>query len=131
MPVEGNSARYNSRFAVAILWVLFIGVDGAAQLLFKNAAVHLPEPSASAAWVYAAATSVRVWMALACLGVAFVLWMMILRRFPLATAFPMTASTYVVVVTASQILFGERITLVQCLGIALIVVGIAMLRPAH
>lgn len=129
--MEEKAVRYGSRLAVAILWVLFIGIDGAAQVLFKNAAVHLPEPSANVEWIYAAATSLRVWMALACLGVVFVLWMMILRRLPLATAFPMTASTYVVVVAASRILFDETISPVQYLGIALIVVGVAMLRPAR
>ena len=121
----------HSRIFIAILWVLFIGMDGAAQLLFKDAAVHLPEPSPTLSWLYLTATSDRVWIALACLGCVLILWMMILRRFPLSTAFPITASTYVIVLGASRVLLGETIAPLQYLGMGLIVIGIAALRPAR
>ena len=121
----------DTRLAALVLWLLFIGLDGTAQLLFKNAAVHLPEPSFSPEWLYAAATSGRVWAGLTCLALVFVVWMTILRRLPLATAFPTTALTFVVVVAGSQLLFGEAVAPLQYLGIALIVAGVAMLRPTN
>ncbi len=114
-----------------VVWLLFIGMDAGAQFLFKSAAVHLPEPTATAGWLYAAATSSRVWTALLCLTLVFALWMTILRRLPLATAFPMTALTYVVVVLGSQILFDETVAPLQYLGVALIVVGVAILPPTR
>jgi multidrug transporter EmrE-like cation transporter len=57
--------------------------------------------------------------------------MMILRRSPLATAFPATASTYVVVVAGSRLWFGETIAALQYFGIALIIAGVALLRPTR
>ena len=120
-----------SGIALAILWLIFVAMDGAAQILFKNAAMHLPEPAPTLEWLVLVATSFRVWAALGCLAVVFGVWMMLLRRLPLATAYPITASTYVVVVGASQVLYGETIGPVQYLGIALIVAGVALLRPAR
>jgi drug/metabolite transporter (DMT)-like permease len=106
-------------------------MDAAAQLLFKNAAVHLPEPSATLGWVYLVATSGLVWVALACLGAVFIIWMMILRRSALGTAFPMTALTYVVVVAMSRLLFDETVAPLQYTGIAVIMVGVTLLRPVR
>lgn len=120
-----------TRVGIAILWTLFIGLDSAAQLLFKNAAVHLPEPSVTLGWAYLAATSELVWVGLACLVAVFVIWMMILRRSPLGAAFPMTALTYVAVVAMSRLLFDETITPLQYAGIGLIIIGIALLRPVR
>ena len=117
--------------AIAVLWMVFVAADAAAQILFKNAAAHLPDPALSLDWLYATATSPRIWAALACLALTFGSWMMILRRAPVATAFPMTAATYIAVVVASQILYGEAIAPVQYLGIALIVAGVALMRPAR
>ena len=116
---------------IAMLWVIFIALDAAAQILFKNAAVNLPEPAPTLEWLYLTVTSIRVWAALGCLAGVFGVWMTILRRLPLATAFPLTASTYVVVVVAAHILYGETIAPVQYAGIALIVVGVALLRPGR
>lgn len=131
MNAEPQSAAERPGGALAILWVCFLLTDGAAQILFKNAAAHLPDPSISLEWLYATATSPRIWAALACLALTFGSWLMILRRGPLATTFPMTAATYILVVAASQILYGETIAPVQYLGIALIVVGVALMRPAR
>ena len=120
-----------SPIALAVLWIVFIAADGAAQLLFKSAAGHLPDPSLTREWLVLAATTLRVWGALGCLLMVFLVWMAILRRLPLATAFPMTAATYVVVVAASQVVYGETIAPIQYLGVALIVVGVALMRPVR
>ncbi|HET9763742.1 MAG TPA: EamA family transporter [Casimicrobiaceae bacterium] len=129
MTIEERSA--NRAPGIATLWVIFVAMDGAAQILFKYAAINLPEPAPTLAWLYLTVTSPRVWAALGCLAAVYGVWMMILRRMPLATAFPITASTYVVVVVAAHILYGETIAPIQYAGIALIVVGVALLRPGH
>jgi drug/metabolite transporter (DMT)-like permease len=128
---EPHRVAQQPRIGIAVLWVAFIAADAAAQMLFKSAAAHLPDPSLGLSWLYATVTSPRIWAALACLGLTFGSWMLILRRGPLATAFPMTAATYIVVVVASRILYGETIAPVQYLGIGLIVVGVALMRPAR
>lgn len=130
---SGVSVEHSTRCGtrIAILWVTFVAMDGAAQILFKNAAVHLPEPAPTLEWLYLTVTSIRVLAALGCLVAVFGVWMLILRRLPLATAFPITASTYVVVVAASHVLYGETVAPAQYAGIALIVVGVVLLRPAR
>ena len=124
-----NTPRPHSRFAMALLWAGLIGSDTAAQLLFKTAAVRLPSPSLSAAWIVMVAQSWLVWSALTCLLVTFGLWMLVLRNSRLSTSFPVTALTFIGIAIASSWLLGEMIVAVQYVGIALIVAGVAMLRP--
>ena len=106
-----------------------MAADTGAQLLFKDAARRLDEPRLAPEWIAMVAQSPRVWLAVACLLVTFGLWMLILRGARLSSAFPVTSLSIVCVVVASRILFDESITLVQYGGIALIVAGVALLRP--
>ena len=121
--------RPNSRFESALVWAGLIVADSAAHLLFKSAATHLPEPQATLPWLLMVAQSLRFWAAVACLIVTFGLWMLVLRRAKLSLAFPVTALTFVGVIGGSMLLFHETIAPWQYAGIALIVVGVALLRP--
>ena len=114
---------------MAFLWATLIGSDTAAQLLFKMAAVRLPRPSLSTAWIALVAQSWLVWSAVTCLLVTFGLWMLVLQNSRLSTAFPVTALTFIGIAIASSRLLGETIAPIQYVGIALIVAGVAMLRP--
>lgn len=117
------------RTAAILGWTGLVVADVAAQLLFKTAAIDLPPPQASTAWVAIVAQSPLAWAAVACLLVAFGFWMRILRRAKLATAFPVTALAFVGVVAGSHLLFGETVSFAQGAGIVLIVAGVALLRP--
>lgn len=112
-----------------MLWVGLVVSDSAAQLLFKSAAVRLAEPAPTLSWILMVAQSWRVWSAILCLLLTFGLWMLVLRTTRLSTAFPVTALTFIAVVGGSWWLFGESITAIQYAGIALIVGGVAVLRP--
>jgi multidrug transporter EmrE-like cation transporter len=118
-----------SRLSLALIWAGLVVCDSAAQLLFKSAAVRLAEPAPTLAWVAMVAQSWRVWSAVACLILTFGLWMLVLRRAKLSTAFPVTALTFVGVVGGSWWFFGEMIAPVQYAGIALIVAGVAAIKP--
>jgi multidrug transporter EmrE-like cation transporter len=122
-------AQSGSRLRLALLWAGFVVSDSAAQLLFKSAAIRLAEPTPTLAWVAMVAQSWHVWTAVACLLVTFGLWMLVLRRARLSTAFPVTALTFVGVVGGSWWFFGETIAPIQYVGIALIVAGVAALKP--
>ena len=115
--------------ASAFVWSGLVVADSAAQLMFKAAASHLPEPQATLPWVLMVAQSPRFWVAVACLVVTFGLWMLVLRRAKLSLAFPVTALTFVGVIGGSMLIFHETIAPLQYAGIALIVVGVALLRP--
>lgn len=55
---------------------------------------------------------------------ASITWMLAMTKLPLSHAYPMTASTFVLVVLGSAIAFSEPITLLKLIGLALIVAGI-------
>jgi len=112
-----------------VLWAGLVASDCAAQLLFKSAALRLEAPRLDAGWVAMVAQSPRVWTAVACLMLTFGLWMQVLRRSRLSLAFPVTALTIVAVTIGSRIAFDEAIAPVNYAGIALIVAGVALLRP--
>jgi drug/metabolite transporter (DMT)-like permease len=75
------------------------------------------------------AQSPRLWAAGLCFVLTFGVWMLILRGSRLSHSFPATALTFIGVICGSKFLFGESIEPVQYLGIALIILGVALLRP--
>jgi len=118
-----------ARLRLAGLWTALIACDAAAQLAFKSAALQLPQPEPSLHWALMVAQSPPAAFALACLALAFGFWMLILRRSKLSAAFPVTALAIVCVVAASRWLFDEPVAPFQAIGIALIVAGVALLKP--
>ena len=128
MPLENKLGLTHPRINVILLWAALIGFDTAAQLLFKLAAQSLDYPEVSWRWLHMIAQSGAFWLAALCLVLTFVVWMLILRRSQLNLAFPATALTYVGVIGGSQLVFSESINALQYAGIALIVVGVALLR---
>ena len=63
---------------------------------------------------------------LAAAFIASVFWLATLTRFPLSYAYPFIAFTFVLVVGAGALLFGESIRLPTIVGLVLIVAGIAV-----
>ena len=57
---------------------------------------------------------------------ASIFWMAVLTKFHLSYAYPFVALTFVFVVAAGGLLFGEPITIPKIAGVALIVAGIAL-----
>jgi multidrug transporter EmrE-like cation transporter len=127
MPLNQHRDRPNSRFDMGALWAALIVLDTSAQLLFKSAAVRLAPPELSFQWLHMVAQSLRFWAAALCLVTTFPIWMLILSRSRLGLSFAATAFTYVGVIGGSLLVFGESISSIQYAGIALIVVGVALL----
>jgi multidrug transporter EmrE-like cation transporter len=113
---------------VILLWAGLIAFDTTAQLLFKSAALGMPQPEASLRWLRGVAESTTFWVGALSLALTFMIWMLILRGSQLTLVFPATALTYVGVIGGSRWIFGESIEPLQYAGIALIVVGVALLR---
>ena len=63
----------------------------------------------------------------ACCGLLFgassVLWMYIVRRYPLSVAYPMISLSYVFGMLAAVAFFGEQVSVWKWAGVALIVAG--------
>lgn len=64
------------------------------------------------------------------LGAAFaasLFWMLALKQLPLSTAYPFTASSFILILVCAALFFDEPITAGKLLGTALVVSGIAVL----
>lgn len=102
---------------LTIACVLGISVG---QILFKRAAMSLPSPLSVATlvsngWLLTA----LVIYALATLG-----WILVLRKAPLALAYPLFALAFLFVPVLSHFLFAESLTWRTWVGGALILIGV-------
>ena len=76
-------------------------------------------------WAYFK-TVLTDWWLLACgvsFGVATLLWLYILKKFPFSQAYPLTALAYVFGMIAAWLVFGENIPFVRWAGLVLVVLG--------
>lgn len=73
-----------------------------------------------------------LWMAgaVAVLGIYALLWQQIIKRMALSTAFMFKGTSLIFVLLISVLLFGETITLNNCIGSAVIIAGIVMFAKA-
>jgi drug/metabolite transporter (DMT)-like permease len=67
---------------------------------------------------------------LVCYAAGTVIWVWVLSREPLSTAYAFTALTLVLVYLASWLLLGERITAQTAIGLAFILVGVIVVSIA-
>lgn len=118
-----------SRFRLALLWTGFVVLDTAAQISMKMAAERLSPPPLSWQWMRSAVESPLIWVALACLLAAFWLWLQILEVSRLSVAFAATSLTLIGVLVGSWLLLGEAMSVLGYLGVAAIILGVALLRP--
>ena len=65
------------------------------------------------------------WVALACLVLGLLLWLLVLQRLDVGIAYPMLSLNFVLVTLAARFFLGEPVDWRHWCGIALIVVGVA------
>jgi len=58
-----------------------------------------------------------------CFGIASLLWMYILKHFPLSTAYPMIGFSYVLGMVFAIVFFHETVAPYKWLGVALVIAG--------
>lgn len=77
-----------------------------------------------------ALTGQRVlWLGLALLALAagMALWLLVLQRIPVGVAYPMLSLNFVWVTLAARVIWHEPVSLRHAAGVALIIIGIAVL----
>ncbi|MFY1663042.1 4-amino-4-deoxy-L-arabinose-phosphoundecaprenol flippase subunit ArnE [Pseudomonas sp. Pseu.R1] len=74
-----------------------------------------------------ALTSVWLWLALACLGGGLLLWLLVLQRMDVGIAYPMLALNFVLITLIGRFGFKETVDRRHWLGIAMILLGVALL----
>ena len=68
-----------------------------------------------------------VLLSLACLGVALLLWLVVLSVMPVSQAYPMLSLSYIIVMLLARWIFKEQIPWQRWFGAALIMLGISCL----
>jgi len=114
-----------------VLMILFVTCSTlGSQLLIKHAVSRLgqrdPAPH-GLDWMVAALTSPPVLAAIAVQAMGFAVWVVVVSRVKLGVAFAISgAFFYILMAAVTWLLYGERLTLGQWAGIALISTGVLM-----
>jgi multidrug transporter EmrE-like cation transporter len=110
------------------LVLLGVMLNAAAQLLLKAGTRAVGEFEFSLANVgpvgWKLATNVPILGGLICYVVSVVVWIMALSRVEVSVAYPMLSLGYVVNAALAWWLFGEAVTPMRMIGIAVIIVGV-------
>lgn len=72
----------------------------------------------------------RLIFAISIYAIALLMWLQVLSKTPLSTAYPILAVTYILVPLLAYAVFGEVIGRNQLIGMLLILAGVAMIGKA-
>jgi drug/metabolite transporter (DMT)-like permease len=98
-----------------------------AELLLKRGASNTANPGTFWSWTgISGLASPLVWLAIIFVIVSFVSWLYVLKYIPLSVAFPLSRVVDVLVPISSWIILGELISARRWCGIALVVIGLAV-----
>jgi len=93
------------------------------QVLLKLALSKLGKFEWTKAYLISVLTN---WWLLACgicFGIAALLWLYILKRYPLNQAYPLESLSYVFGMIAALLIFGEAIPFYRWIGLVLVILG--------
>lgn len=117
---------------IAFLLILAgVLLNATAQLLLKMAVRGMgpialsPETLLRSGW--SLAQNPYILAGLACYVVSLVVWILALSRVEVSLAYPMLSLGYIVTAIGAWMFFSERLSLLQWLGIVVIIVGVALL----
>ncbi|MEY2527659.1 MAG: hypothetical protein QOE73_2430 [Verrucomicrobiota bacterium] len=97
------------------------------ELLLKRGASATANLSPNWSWTgITGLASPLVWMAILFVIVSFVSWLYVLKYIPLSVAFPLSRVVDVLVPLSCWLILGEHISPRRWLGIALVVIGLAI-----
>lgn len=117
---------------IFLLLLLDIFATASAQLFFKKGVSQWGELNFSFSRLLSLIPQIfqNVWIIAGgfSIGIGFILWLFILSRMKLNIAYPIALSSGAVITTiAAWFLFGERLSLVQILGVLVVIIGIFLL----
>jgi drug/metabolite transporter (DMT)-like permease len=106
------------------LSVVFVTVS---ELLLKRGASETANAAISWSWTgINSMASPLVWWGILCVIASFLSWLYVLKYIPLTIAFPLSRVVDVVVPLCCWIFLGEAISMRRWCGIALVVIGLAV-----
>jgi drug/metabolite transporter (DMT)-like permease len=110
---------------VIVLWTLNITLDTGGQLAFKAAAGDPRAGDGLARWRYMAAQP-WLWLGVGCYVFEFLVWLAFLSLIPLSDGVLLGSINIVAIMLAGRLLFGEKLTRLRVVGIALVTLGVAV-----
>ena len=101
------------------------------ELLLKRGASDVAEPDSVLSWSgINGLISPLVWWAILLIIASFLTWLYVLKYIPLTIAFPLSRVVDVLVPLGCWVFLGETISALRWCGIALVVIGLAIIaRP--
>jgi len=100
----------------------------ASELLLKRGASDIADPASALSWTgINGLASPLVWWAIVLVVMSFLSWLYVLKYIPLTVAFPLSRVVDVLVPVCCWLFLGEMISTRRWCGIALVIVGLAVL----
>lgn len=120
----------------AKLLILLVALNTVgSHLLLKSAVTRLAKPTSLQAvpdFLLAAAMVPAVWASLALQVIGYLVWIVVISNEKLGIATAMvSASYYLLTACAAWVIFGERLSVVQWVGLGLITAGVVCVTLAN
>jgi undecaprenyl phosphate-alpha-L-ara4N flippase subunit ArnF len=97
------------------------------EFLLKRGATQVAEPDSAFSWTgINGLASPLVWWAILLIIASFISWLYVLRYIPLTIAFPLSRVVDILVPLGCWIFLGESISPLRWCGIALVIIGLAL-----
>jgi multidrug transporter EmrE-like cation transporter len=111
-----------------MIWLVVTILLGAlGQFFLKTAADSAGNHVSIFSFYTGALLNYRMFIALLCYGISFLIWIKMLALYELSFARPFVGIGYVITALFALFFLGEKISLVRWLGMGLIVAGIAVM----
>jgi multidrug transporter EmrE-like cation transporter len=123
------------RYDTIVFILVSVLLSSGSQLLMKHGMVSPEIQNAIQSGglmdvVLKVSTSLPILIGIACFGLSLLLWLYILARAPLSSAYPFVALGILVTVLASSIMFAEPISLAKAAGVGLVMGGVFLVGIA-
>lgn len=123
------------KLALLLTIVASVLLSAVSQILLKTGMVSKAVRRAIAegellSIVITVATTPSILLGLLCFGVSVLMWLMVLARVPLSTAYPFVALGIALTVAAGALIFAEPLSVQKIAGVALIMIGIVTVASA-
>ncbi|MEP6809142.1 MAG: EamA family transporter [Chthoniobacterales bacterium] len=123
MTESSRRGFFNPWFQVALSTALVT----VSELCLKRGAMASIPATGTWGWTgIAGLTSPLVWLGILFVILSFISWLYVLKHLPLSVAFPASQAVHVLVPITSWLVLGELISPTRWCGIALVLVGLAV-----
>ena len=112
--------------------VISVSLNALAQILLRKAMLTMAAPPLGHPALYALALCENVWLlgGMLCYAASIGLWLSVLRRVPVSSAYPMLSLGYILAAALGYFLLGEPVGAWRGSGIALICAGVFLVARA-